>query len=196
VLPILGLEDWDHINCLFQIRRPGQDMKNLYDVFRAIRADEADHVSTMKACLDDNVLLISPSLEKKVLIGTGIVSAAAALLSSGDFEGTSDIFSINPSAIAVGGVLGSELDALLDGAGAVISQWFGGGSDVAVKAQEIAGSVEAIEDTGLIAQFLGEGFAAGFIASKLMSGKKDQTISDNIMPDVKGEEVEVNETNS
>lgn len=169
-------------------------MKNLYDVFRAIQADEADHVSTMKACLDENVVLISPSLERKVLIGTGIVAAAAALLSGGDFVGTSDMFTFNPSDIAVGGGSSFELDALLAGAGAVMSQWFGGGSDAVVDAQEIAGSIEAIEDSGLIAQFLGEGFAAGLIASKLMSGKQDQKSSEECMSDVNDEDIEeVNE---
>jgi hypothetical protein len=163
-------------------------MKNLYDVFRAIRADEADHVSTMQSCLDENVLLISPSLERKVLIGTGIVTAAAAILSSGDLAGTSDMLSLNANDIAVDGGSGFDLDALLAGAGAVISQGFGGGSEAVVDAQEIAGSVEAIEDSGLIAQLLGEGFAAGLIASKLMSCTKDPKNPDEILSDVSNEE--------
>ncbi|KAG7364271.1 alternative oxidase-domain containing protein [Nitzschia inconspicua] len=128
-----------------KIRRPGQNMRNLYDVFRAIRADEADHVSTMKACLDENVVLLSPSLERKILIGTGIVAAAATLFTT---------------------------DALLAGASAVISQVFGGGSDALMEAQEVAESVEAIEDSGVVTQFLSEGFAAGVLASTLMSGQK------------------------
>ncbi|KAG7336907.1 alternative oxidase-domain containing protein [Nitzschia inconspicua] len=155
-----------------KIRRPGQDMRNLYDVFRAIRADEADHVGTMKACLDEKVVLLSPSLERKILIGTGIVAAAATLFTTGDFGGTSDLLSFNPGDIALDGGSGFELDALLAGASAVISQVFGGGSDALMDAQEVAESVEAIEDSGVVTQFLSEGFAAGVLASKLISGQK------------------------
>jgi hypothetical protein len=158
-------------------------MRSLYDVFRAIQADEADHVSTMKACLDENVLLISPSLERKVLIGAGIVAAAAALFAGGDFGGTSDLLSFNPGDIALDGGSGFELDALLAGAGAVVSQIFGrGATNAVVDAQEIAGSVEAMEDSGLIAQFLGEGFAAGLLASKLISGQKDTNTTETMVP--------------
>lgn len=72
-------------------RRPGESMKTLHDVFSAIRDDEGDHVSTMKACLDPNVAVQSPAIEKQFLVGGAIVAAAAYFVSTGDtsmFEGS------------------------------------------------------------------------------------------------------------
>lgn len=147
-------------------------MTSLFDVFKAIRDDEGDHVSTMQACLDENVLLISPSLEKKILIGAGIVAAASSLFAGGDLTGTSDLLSVNPGDIAVDGSSGIELDALMAGATAVLSQVFGSGSEAAVESNELVGSAEAIESG--VARFLGEGFAAGLLASKLLFGKEKE----------------------
>lgn len=144
-------------------------MRNLYDVFRAIRADETDHVSTMKACLDENVVLLSPSLEKKVLIGAGIVAATAVLFASGDMSGSSDLLSFNPADLALDGSSSFEIDALLAGAGTVVTQLFGSGSEAGLDAQEVA----ALEEGGFVAQFLSEGFVAGLLAAKVWPGKKD-----------------------
>mmetsp|Transcript_14328 Transcript_14328/g.22368 ORF Transcript_14328/g.22368 Transcript_14328/m.22368 type:complete len:537 (-) Transcript_14328:200-1810(-) len=66
------------------IRSPGYNMTTLYDVFSAIRADEGDHVSTMKACLDPNVAVNSASLEKKLLFGTALVAGVAYFVSTGE----------------------------------------------------------------------------------------------------------------
>ena len=153
-------------------------MKSLYDVFKAIRADETDHVSTMQACLDEHSVLVSPSLEKKVLVGAGIVAVAATILSGTDPTATNDLLSINPGDMVVdGGATGLELDTLMAGAAVMMSQVFGGGGPESLAdANEVAGSVEAIEGSGVIAQFLGEGFAAGLVASKLLSGKKKDKI--------------------
>ena len=71
-------------------------MRSLYDVFKAIRADETDHVHTMQACLDEHSVLVSPSLEKKLLVGTGIVAAAAAMISGADLAATNDLLSLSP----------------------------------------------------------------------------------------------------
>jgi ubiquinol oxidase len=186
-LPCLGL-------ALLQIRRPGEDMRSLYDVFKAIRADETDHVCTMQACLDENSVLVSPSLEKKVLLGTAIVAATAAILSGGDLAGTSNLLSMNPGDMMVdGGASGLELDAIVAGAAAVVSQVFGGGSEALLDAKEVAGSVEAIEDSSVIAQFLGEGFTAGLLASKLLSSRKtkkeesEENLSDEVDVDANDE---------
>jgi len=65
-------------------RRPGDNMKTLYDVFSAIRDDEGDHVSTMKACLDPNVAVNSPSIERQVLVGAAVIGGAAYFLSTGE----------------------------------------------------------------------------------------------------------------
>ena len=62
-------------------------MKNLYDVFSAIRDDEGDHVSTMKACLDPNVAVQSPAIEKQILVGGAILAAVSYFASTGDFGG-------------------------------------------------------------------------------------------------------------
>ena len=166
-------------------------MKSLYDVFHAIRADETDHVHTMQACLDEHSVLVSPSLEKKLLVGTGIVAVAAAILSGVDLAATNDLLSLNPGdAVVDSGATGLELDALVAGAAAVVSQVFGGGgsSEAIADATEVAGSVEAIKDGGLLAQFLGEGFAAG-VAYKVLSGKN----SDEKEADATAAEADVDE---
>lgn len=46
-----------------QVRRPGYEMRSLYDVFAAIRDDESDHVDTMISCLDSNFAVRSPTLK-------------------------------------------------------------------------------------------------------------------------------------
>lgn len=55
-------------------------MQNMYDVFSAIRADEGDHVSAMEACLDPNVSLQSPSLERRVVTGMAATALASYFL--------------------------------------------------------------------------------------------------------------------
>jgi len=66
---------------MVQIRRPGENLKSLYDVFEAIREDEGDHVKTMQACLDPSENLRAPSLEKKALTGAGILYLLTSFLS-------------------------------------------------------------------------------------------------------------------
>lgn len=147
-------------------------MRNLGDVFRAIQADEGDHVSTMQSCLDEKVALVSPSIEKRILFGAGIAAAASAILSGGDFSETTNLLSLNTDDLALDSLSGIEFDAILAGAAALISQIFGGNSDAIAEASEVAGSIEAMKDGGVLAQILGEGFAAGFVASKLFSSKE------------------------
>jgi hypothetical protein len=62
-------------------------MKSLYDVFCAIKADEGDHMSTMKACLDSDVSVRSASLEKKILTGMALAAAVYIFLSDGEMSG-------------------------------------------------------------------------------------------------------------
>ena len=57
------------------VRKPGTNLKSLYDVFVAIRNDEGDHVSTMKSCLDPKEATLSPALESRVLTGVALASA-------------------------------------------------------------------------------------------------------------------------
>jgi hypothetical protein len=57
-------------------------MQNMYDVFTAIRADEGDHVSAMEACLDPDVSLRSPSVERRVITGMAAVALASYFLAA------------------------------------------------------------------------------------------------------------------
>lgn len=73
-----------------EARRPGENLKSLYDVFCAIREDEGDHVKTMTACMDPTVAVQSPSLERRVLTGAALTAAAAYVLGAGDFSNLVD----------------------------------------------------------------------------------------------------------
>ncbi|KAL7490358.1 hypothetical protein ACHAW6_016127 [Cyclotella cf. meneghiniana] len=57
------------------IRKPGINLRSLYDVFVAIRNDEGDHVSTMKSCLDPAEVTLSPALESRVLTGVALAAS-------------------------------------------------------------------------------------------------------------------------
>jgi ubiquinol oxidase len=57
------------------VRKPGTNLRSLYDVFVAIRNDEGDHVSTMKSCLDPKEATLSPALESRVLTGVALASS-------------------------------------------------------------------------------------------------------------------------
>ena len=70
-------------------------MRSLYDVFSAIRNDEADHVKTMQACLDPDVSVMSPSLEKKVMTGLALGATVGYFLSTGDLIDVNDIGSVS-----------------------------------------------------------------------------------------------------
>lgn len=112
-------------------------MTNLFDVFKAIQADEEDHVSAMKACLDPNVALVSPSIERRVLTAAALIAALGVAVDANDGLG-----------IATGGVTentGSNgLFAATTGLSAVASQIMGG------TAHETADSTygtELLEDT-------------------------------------------------
>lgn len=69
-------------------RRPGYDMTTLFDVFTAIKADEGDHVGTMKACKDPSVSKDSASLEKRALAGVALMAAVGYLAITGIEIGT------------------------------------------------------------------------------------------------------------
>ena len=83
-----------------QLRRPGDSMQSLFDVFSAIKADEGDHVGTMKSCLDPEVAVKSPALEKKVLVGAALVSAFTYFISTGDILDILDIPQVSDAVVA------------------------------------------------------------------------------------------------
>lgn len=110
-----------------QMRRPGLGMKNLHDVFSAIRDDESDHVSTMEACMDPTVAKLSPSLERKALTAIAATVAISLFLNTGVDTGvTSDIVdTIDADTIdfaASETVVSGLADAAIAGIAGIISQ--------------------------------------------------------------------------
>jgi hypothetical protein len=82
--PLLGeYQTTIHVENGSQRRKSVINMGSLYDVFVAIRADEGGHVTTMKSCLDQNVTVLLPSLEKNVLLATAFPATAGYFLGTG-----------------------------------------------------------------------------------------------------------------
>jgi hypothetical protein len=121
------------------VRKPGLDLRSLYDVFLAIQNDEGDHVQTMTSCLDPTVATLSPALENRVLTGVALVTGASILvgnagLSSLDgvglsgfegLEGLSDVadgVSDLDSILAEGGTLGF-VNAMVRGLAGLANGW-------------------------------------------------------------------------
>jgi hypothetical protein len=67
---------------LCKLRRPGERMQSLFDVFAAIAADEGDHVSAMSACQDSDATFQSPSIERRILVGVAALAVSTYLMSS------------------------------------------------------------------------------------------------------------------
>jgi ubiquinol oxidase len=109
VASILRGKDGQRIN---GVRKPGTNMKSLYDVFTAIRNDEGDHVNTMQSCLDPSAPTLSSGLESRVL--TGVALAAATSYLFGNYPGFDSLNGIMDglSTLTSSGVGG---DALVDG---------------------------------------------------------------------------------
>jgi hypothetical protein len=61
-------------------RRPV--VETLYDVFSAIRDDEAEHVNTMNACQDPEVLVRSPNVEAALAATAAAAAVAEVLMNS------------------------------------------------------------------------------------------------------------------
>ena len=124
------------------IRKPGERMNNLYEVFSAIRADEGDHVGTMKACLDPSIPLLSPSLENRFLTGLALTATVGYFVSSGGLEG------IGSSEFVDGAMVDPIVDSVLAGAAAVF-----GGSNMMEEATDMA-EVEGLAQAGALGFFL------------------------------------------
>jgi len=108
-------------------------MKSLYDVFSAIRADEGDHVGTMKACLDPNIAVNSPSMERTILTGVALAAAASYVLGTGDL---SEVDGVGDMVDSMRGLLeGSTDDATASAVNSFFDSIFGtGGTDAAAAA--------------------------------------------------------------
>jgi len=72
------------------VRKPGKNMRSLYDVFVAIRTDEGDHVHTMTSCLDPKVAVLSPGLENRVLTGVALAAGASVFVGGGGLDTVSE----------------------------------------------------------------------------------------------------------
>ena len=123
-------------------------MTSLYDVFSAIKADEADHVSTMESCLDPNVSVRSPSIERRILTGVALASVAQLIAASGGGLSTSTDLVADETAIQA---LSSTnaVEAAVAGAAAAASQLAGE-----------AGGEEAVAAVSSLGNFVSDTIAA------------------------------------
>ena len=153
------------------VRKPGTNLRSLYDVFVAIRNDEGDHVQTMTSCLDPKVATLSPGLESRVL--TGMALAA----------GTSFLFGNDPGFDSLNGIIDSfgggnvgmegveslsdiadgmtDLDSVLseDASSGALNAIVGGLAGLANGIQEMVGTEAEVDDD--VAGSALEDFAAG-----------------------------------
>ena len=111
-------------------RRPPCD--TLLDVFENIRDDEAEHVSTMKACQDPNVVVSAPRVERALLGAAAVGVFALSTVSGGsggdvDLEGALDALDVGGDAAA--GLAEAGVAAAF--AGTLRSAW--GGAQEAAK---------------------------------------------------------------
>lgn len=103
---------------------PGQ-CTTLLDVFINIRDDEAEHVATMAACQDPNVVVAAPRVET-ALIATATVGAIA-LTVLGAPESASEVADVAggvdvAEVVAEAAVRFGVLVGLIEGAGEAITQ--------------------------------------------------------------------------
>lgn len=155
------------------VRKPGTNLRSLYDVFVAIRNDEGDHVSTMKSCLDPTEATLSPALESRVL--TGVALAASVGYFVGD-SATLDSLTSSFNQLA-GGMQGLEgltdladsapdLDSVIseassEGASNLLNGFVGGLAGLANGIRELTGLDELDEDAADAASSSLEDVAAG-----------------------------------
>ena len=114
-------------------------MRNLYDVYKAIQADEGDHVTAMKACLDPNIRLVSPSVERRLVTAAALFATLGLLVNGG---GSPSDVGIDTSAIENFSTEGIA-ETAVSGLAALLSQIMGGTSTDTVEGVE--GAVEATE---------------------------------------------------
>ena len=88
------------------IRKPGTNLRSLYDVFTAIRSDEGDHVSTMTSCLDPTEPVLSPGLESRVLTGVALAASVGYF-----FDSAGGLTKVTEFMESVSGV--TDLDSIL-----------------------------------------------------------------------------------
>jgi hypothetical protein len=150
-------------------------MRTLYDVFKAIQADEGDHVEAMKVCLDPNVALVSPSIEKRILTAVALSTTAAFFLSGAPLD-PSDLASLDGAGTAAteGFNAMNLVEGVIAGGATLASQLMPGGGGVSVNTVEgIFEGAEGIEATsafGAVASSIVSG-VAGLVAGIIAVGK-------------------------
>jgi ubiquinol oxidase len=102
------------------VRRPR--LQSLYDVFAAIRDDEGDHVRAMQSALDENAVVQSPSVERRILTGLALIAAATVLATAG--MGGDWMSADLGDMVATETESGTLLEALAAGAAATAQQAF------------------------------------------------------------------------
>jgi hypothetical protein len=103
-----------------KVRRPGEKMRSLFDVFAAIAADERDHTTAMSACLDTDATFQSPSLERRILVGVAAVAFATYMLST---NGELDVSVLDSADTAVSMASDSSVVSELAAAAAGMVGW-------------------------------------------------------------------------
>ena len=86
-------------------RRP--TINSLYDVVCCIRDDEAEHVATMAACQDPDVVIKSPNTEAAIVTLAVASGVTAALLLSSNFLGGGGTDSLDASLVDADSAAGS-----------------------------------------------------------------------------------------
>lgn len=140
----------------FQTARPRGSRRvsvsTLYDVFSAIRDDEAEHVGTMRACKDPRVIVRAPQVERGVVAAVATGAAVASAFSSG-------IFRNGAASSGAEGLDDAALEAASDAADAgasAIADTLGAGTDALG-----AGAAAAADALGPLLERLAEIFAPG-----------------------------------
>lgn len=130
------------------VRKPGTDLRSLYDVMVAIRNDEGDHVHTMMSCLDPKVAVLSPALEGRVLTGIALAAGSSLFFGAtgfGSLGGGVGLNDIEGVANIADGM--TDLDSILTEDGSLGAAVVGGLAGLANGLQELFGAeAEVVDD--------------------------------------------------
>jgi ubiquinol oxidase len=131
------------------LRRPGESMLSLYEVFQAIKADELDHVSTMEACLDPEANTRSPSVEKRILLGLALISIVG--FTASNLGGEASLIDSLPADVVGETSTGGAVDAVVASISAAAAKFSldetsqGGLGKAAVELEELGATGALLE---------------------------------------------------
>lgn len=123
-------------------------MTSLYAVFKAIRADEGDHVGTMKACLDPTIPVLSPALETRILTGFALAASVGYFISTGEIP---DDLGSTATELLEGADDTMITDTIVDGILGGVAGLFGGLGALQGEAEtavEAASEIEELASSG------------------------------------------------